>query len=243
MPWEIFHTDRALKSAKAVTFVTKSGGLASYISIIIMVPDYDLGITILAGGNGKVVNEIREIVTKELIPAVEEIGQKQLKGKYTGIYTAAEINSTVEISHSPESGLYISKFISNGTDVLRVLFPPRAESDEYNAIAWRLQLVPTLLFAEPKKQKGEMWYALTLKQEIGQSGVWDEFCLNKIDIGRYAGKTLNEIVVWTDDVDKVVKIELPAFDVTLDKLEEQIAATAMLWDGLAQTRVGDSIWK
>jgi hypothetical protein len=245
MPWEIFRSDKFLPhSTKAVTFVTKSGSLTDYSSlgyrsIMIMVPDYDLGITILVAGNATLIDKVREIVAAELIPAVEAIGQMQLRERYTGTYASTEINSSLELSHFPESGLYISKFVSNGTDVLRVLLPLLTGSGKYDPAAWGMQLVPTLLFAEPKKQKGEIWHALLVSQKQGHGGLWDGFCNNKIDTGRYAGKTLNEIVVWTDSDDKVTDIELPAFEISLKKQERQSSTTltGRLFGGLNQLPV------
>jgi hypothetical protein len=245
MPWEIFRSDKFLpRSAKAVTFVTKSGGLTDYNflgyrSIMIMVPDYDLGITILVAGHGTLIDKIREVVAAELIPAVEAIGQMQLRERYTGTYASTEINSSLELSHSPASGLHISKFISNGTDVLQVLLPLLIGSDKYDPAAWRMQLVPALLFAEPKKRSGEMWHALLVSQKQGHGGLWNDFCNNKIDTARYAGKTLNEIIIWTDSDDKVIDIELPAFQVSLKKQVPQSSTTltGRLFGGLNQLPV------
>lgn len=221
MPWEIFRSDKILKeTAKPVTFVTKSGGLPAYSSIMMVVPEYDLGITILVAGKGKLLGEIRQVLTKELIPAVELLAQRQLHEKYAGTYTAAEkthLNSTLELSHSIASGLYISEFISNGTDVLRVFLPLLAGLEDFDPADWRMQVVPTLLFADPEKQKGELWRALLVPQKRGVDGLWDDFCSNQVDTGRYAGKKLNEFVVWVDGDDTVTKIDLPAFEVTLHK--------------------------
>ena len=183
-------------------------------------PDYDIGITILVAGKTRLLEIIRQIVTEELIPAIEDLAQRQLAEKYVGTYTVGQnvgIDSSLDFSHSPSSALYISRFISNGTDMLKILIPPSAESDDYDPADWRLQLAPTLLFADPKKQKGELWRALLLHQNRRQFGVWDDFCINQVDTGRYAGKTLNELVIWTDDDDKVTKVDLSAFEVTLHR--------------------------
>ena len=220
MPWEIFRSNRILKNAaRPTTFVTKSGGHPAYTSIMILVPDYDLGITILVAGNGKLLDEVREVVTQELIPAVELLAQRQLRERYAGTYAASEkskLDSRLELSHSITSGLYISELISNGTDVLKVLVPHLARDANFNLADWHLQLMPTLLFAEPKKQKGELWRALLIPQKKSEA-IWDDFCVNQIDTVRYAGKPLTELVFWTNDDDVVTEVSLSAFDVTLRK--------------------------
>ncbi len=87
MPWEIFRTDKMLPNTKRpVTFVTKSGGLPGYFSIIILVPDYDLGVTILVGGNSRLLGKLRELVTVPLIRAAEDLAFQQMHEKYSGTY-------------------------------------------------------------------------------------------------------------------------------------------------------------
>ena len=65
-PWEIFRARthevmEELKSTRPLTFVTKGGGLPGYSSMMIMVPEYGIGITILVAGNGKALEDIREV--------------------------------------------------------------------------------------------------------------------------------------------------------------------------------------
>jgi hypothetical protein len=220
MPWEIFRSNKVIKNAaRPTTFVTKSGGHPAYTSIMILVPDYDLGITILVAGNGKLLDEVREVVTQELIPAVELLAQRQLGQKYAGTYAASEkakLDSRLELSHSITSGLYISELISNGTNVLKVLLPHLARDETFDLANWRLQLMPTLLFADPEKQKGELWRALLVPQKRTEA-IWDDFCVNQIDTVRYAGKPLTELVFWTNDDGTVTEVSLSAFDVTMRK--------------------------
>lgn len=221
MPWEIFRTEHLLKdTAKPVTFVTKSGGVPGYTSNIIMVPEYDLGITILVAGKGKLLDEIRDVVSRQLIPIVELLAQSQMHAKYAGTYTAAKktgLDSSLELSHSPTEGLYVSILISNGTDVMEALLPFMAgPGGDFDFADWRLQLVPTLLFADPEKQAGEIWRALLVPQKRN-GGVWDDFCNNMYDSGVYAGKKLNELVFWTDGEGAVERVELSAFFVDLYK--------------------------
>lgn len=87
MPWEIYRTANILPhNDRPVTFVTKSGGLPGYVSIIIIVPEYDLGVTILVAGNGQLLSKLRKLVTVPLIEAVERIAFDQLEVRYGGTY-------------------------------------------------------------------------------------------------------------------------------------------------------------
>jgi len=87
MPWEIFRTDRILQHTKRpVTFVTKSGGLPGYFSIIIMLPEYDIGITVLVAGSSEALAIIRELVTVPLVQGVDAFAAKRADELYGGTY-------------------------------------------------------------------------------------------------------------------------------------------------------------
>jgi CubicO group peptidase (beta-lactamase class C family) len=87
MPWEIYRTSNILpQTDRPVTFVTKSGGLPGYFSIIMIVPDYDLGVTILVGGQDQLLSKLRKLVTIPLIAAVERMAIGQMGVAYGGTY-------------------------------------------------------------------------------------------------------------------------------------------------------------
>lgn len=86
-PWEIFRTDAILQPGpRPVTFVTKSGGYPGYTSIIILVPQHDVGITILVAGNGKALAAIRRLVTLPLARAIDDLVAEQVDRRYSGTY-------------------------------------------------------------------------------------------------------------------------------------------------------------
>jgi len=88
MPWEIFRTDKILHHSKRpITFVTKGGGLPGYFSIIMMVAEYDLGITILVAGEQKGLSKIRDLVTVPLMRAADDIAFAHLNEQYGGTYS------------------------------------------------------------------------------------------------------------------------------------------------------------
>ena len=88
MPWEIYQTAKILPDTdRPVTFVTKSGGVPGYFSIIMIVPDYDLGVTMLVGGNSRLLSKLRKLVTIPLIEAIERMAFDQMQKKYGGTYS------------------------------------------------------------------------------------------------------------------------------------------------------------
>lgn len=220
MPWEIFRTSKILFFTKRpVTFVTKSGGLPGYTTIIIMAPDYDIGVTILTAGNGQLLEKLRELVTVPLIRGVEELAFMQMHDKYAGTYIATDfsLNSSITLTVTPSSGLTLTRFISNDTDVLASPLVPTADPDAASH-PWHAQLVPTLLYRNQTALNGALFRLLVVPERWeGETEVWDDFCITDDDPAMYAGLALNEVAFWTDEDGAVVEAELPAWRLTLKR--------------------------
>lgn len=191
-PWEIFRTNSTLLStSRPVTFVTKSGSVPGYWSYIILLPEYDLSITILTTGTSTLLKDsVREIITAPLVGAAEHIAQANLAVRYTGTYQAPHLNSTIVISHSSTKSLYVKSFISNSTDVFAAWKLFAGLSDNL-----RIQLVPTLLFREEETKQGEICRGLLVPEKRNGSFTWDDFCLTDDDGAQYAGKPVFEVVM------------------------------------------------
>jgi len=188
-----------------------------YYSDIIFMPEYGLGVTILTAGDDGLVQEIREIVTVELVQAAEKLVWKHIDRGYTGTYIArnTSLNSSLEVMSSSAAGLVVESFVSNGTDVfeaLRAFLGPDAGIEWGKP--WRAQLVPTLLYKNETSQQGEIWRLLFVPGRQFESGtVWDEFCTTDVDGLLYACLPLNEVVFWHDEG----VVELPAWRVAMRK--------------------------
>lgn len=219
MPWEIYRTSSILPStSRPVTFVTKGGGLPGYFTYIIMVPDYDLGITIFtAGKSNALLDLIREIVTVPLLKAAEEVAQSDLLNRYTGLFTAKNLNSSIILAQDASRSLYVKSFISNSTDIFstwRPLLEPLIHDSPF-----RLQLVPTLLYRDEKNHKGELWRGTIVLEERDDEAIWDDFCTTDIDMFYYAGTPLLEVVFWGgEDGGNVEKLELSGFRVKMGRV-------------------------
>ncbi|KAF2015353.1 beta-lactamase/transpeptidase-like protein [Aaosphaeria arxii CBS 175.79] len=212
-PWEIFRTDEILLGSKrSVRFITKSGGLPGYQSIIMTVPEYDLGITILVAGTGRIFTELLEAVTVEAVRAAEEVAIRQLHERYAGEYAAEQAGlNTSMILVADERGLVLERFISNGTDVLesqlKQLLGPHGGD-----IPWYAILAPTLLYSNEKKEEGEKWRILGVQYPNPQGHkIWDNFCPTDYDRASYAGKPFNEVIFWGGEGNTVETIEATGF--------------------------------
>jgi hypothetical protein len=224
MPWEILQTDRILKdSRRTVRFISKSGGLPGYTSVIATVPEFDLGITILVAGKPDIFPKILDAVGAPLIRAAEEVAIRQLQERYVGTYTSTNhtLNSTITLV-ADSRGLVVKRFISNYTNVLDSIF-------KGSRGPWYAQLTPTLLFHDEKKQQGELWRMVQSHNRVkGEGSIWDDLCVADIDPGMYAGMPSNELAFWSPDQDgKFERVELSAFRVNLTRTEEP---SVLLWD-------------
>jgi CubicO group peptidase (beta-lactamase class C family) len=219
MPWEIFQTTRILKDTKRVTrFVTKSGGLPGYTSIIMLLPEYDLGVTLLLAGPPTFFDQLREIVSVALVRAAEDVAIRQLHESYAGTYTSPDphLNSTVTLK-ADQRGLVITKWVSNSTDIYSSSFfeaqtPPHIY----------VQLGPTLLYYNEKKQLGERWRIMVVEERNqAEGGVWDDFCIEDYDRATYAGKPFNEVAFWDERKDgRFGVLELVGFRANLTRVDE-----------------------
>ena len=206
MPWEILRSDSVLKhSRRPVSIVGKSGGLPGYFSQIFLLPEYDLGVTILVAGNFTLLAQLQEIVLTGLIQAAEAAVWDNLATIYDGnlIATNSSLNSSLSLKSSPTHGLTISKFVSNGTDMLATVIPQMLARDMVaNETAWHAQLVPTLLFKNETTKQGEIWRMLVVQERAktkSSQGLFDDYCLTDIDTTSYGSFPLNEVVFWHEE--------------------------------------------
>ncbi|CAN9357911.1 unnamed protein product [Alternaria alternata] len=217
MPWEIFTTDRILPdSNRTVRVVSKSGGLPGYTSIIMSVPEYDLGITILIAGPNKIFAKIQSIVLTTMIQVAEKIAIRQLSDRYAGTYSAADpkLNSTVRLT-ADHRGLVVTTWISNGTDVFESPIVKDGAPEHYYA-----QLSPTLLYRNEQTQRGEEWRAMFVEER--GDGPPDDFCIDDWDMSSYAGIPLNAVAFWDEQEDgNFGTLELSAFRVNLTRVDEK----------------------
>jgi hypothetical protein len=233
-PWEIFRTNSILNTtSRPITFVTKSGSVPGYLSYIILLPEYDLGITILTTGTTTHLKDIiREKMTNVLVKEVEQIAQDNLATRYAGVYSAQNLNSTLVISQSPIKNLFMESFISNGTDFMSI-WNSFLQDAILQVPSFRTQLIPTLLYRDEQNQRGEIWRGIPVPEKGKNPAdwfVWDDHCITNDDSLIYGGKPALEIVFWdAEDGDgRIVEAELSAFRVTLTR--ENHSTTSQLGD-------------
>jgi CubicO group peptidase (beta-lactamase class C family) len=224
IPWEIFRTTSILSPiSRPTTFITKGGNLDGYASNIIMIPEYDIGVTILIAGTSALMSPLREAVTVPLVRSLDNVVAKSAQSTYAGIYTPIDnsLNTTLELSASAERGLEIKQFISNGSDVLTVLMSGQLDPGIDDG-AWHTQLVPTLLFKNQTSAppQGELWRALPVKHKTVEDPVWHDFCITDEDSLMYAGEPLMEFAFWRNEAGEITEVDLTGFRIKLGRVKD-----------------------
>ncbi|RBQ64674.1 hypothetical protein FVER14953_01651 [Fusarium verticillioides] len=122
-PWEILRSDNITSDGRLIDIYTKSGDLGLYHSQTVLIPDYDIVISIMSGGleataNPYVTGTILSKVLQNLLPAIEKVGRDDTKEAFAGDYEDKETNSTITFAMDHGPGLKIKSWQIRGFDVL-----------------------------------------------------------------------------------------------------------------------------
>ncbi|KAJ5806218.1 uncharacterized protein N7503_003820 [Penicillium pulvis] len=128
-PWEIIRYLNP-STGKVTDLYTKLGDSGYYGANIVLIPDYNAGFSILTASTGAerdvATNIILDSITNTIVPALEAQAALEATRNYVGTYesTDSTLNSSITVAFNQSSvitsmsGLSITRWISNGTDVL-----------------------------------------------------------------------------------------------------------------------------
>lgn len=207
-PWEIFRA--ALGPAdnnRVVDLYTKSGNVGGYGSILVLVPDYEVGFVVLhAGRRGRVPFELSGLIVDALLPALEEAARIEADEGFAGTYIGPNgLNSTVVLSSTAGvPGLSIDQWISNGTDILMLLSGSPAP----------FQLYPTNIKSEDGREQSWRSSFISLEDTGPFSACPSWVALDRPTYGVYG---LDEFVFHSNADGKVVGVEIKAQSIVLEK--------------------------
>ncbi|KAK8067253.1 beta-lactamase-like 1 [Apiospora hydei] len=212
-------------SSRITDAYNKAGSINAYQSLIILLPDYDVGITaLLAGGwPGNANWNMADAIGETLVPALEEAARLEADATYSGTYSAnssASLNSTIVLStESGRPGLGIDRWVSNGTDMVPVAI---RYTLNYNVTGPSLRLYPTGL----EKRNDDGSRKVAFKAMIQDRGATDHAAdMFSTNCGTWVGQTtavyasmpLDQFVFHIDDGGGVKSIESLALRAVLDK--------------------------
>jgi hypothetical protein len=216
-PWEIYRAD-TIPTRGVIDIYTKSGDIGSYHTFFAVVPDYNIGIVAIVGGPGYH-TWIESSIVDIVFPALEAAAREQAQAAYAGTYRATNgLNSSLTLSTSMNaSGLGITRWTSNGTDMIEVLsvlmgaplgpdvlriFPTNLEqenSDGTTDVSWRIS------FDAP-----------TYRQTSGPfsaCGTW--FAVDALSYGEHG---IDQIQFTIGEDGRAVSVGLRAFKIVMEKV-------------------------
>ncbi|KAF5002436.1 hypothetical protein FGRMN_448 [Fusarium graminum] len=232
-PWEIFRSHNVTKDGRVIDFYTKAGDITTYHSLLVLIPDYNLTITLLTGGpidetSGGLLQQLFSDIVKILLPAVEEAGKDEAEKMYAGTYADSKTNTTLTLSVDDDPGFSITNWTVRGVDIastyLSFGLPP-----EFPAPAGevRFRLYPTGLESSTETS-WRMMFIIGSEEETEATNalfVWpDATCNTWASIDRIVYQLLaHEHFVFTEcgkGSDRVVKgLELVGYRVNLEKVK------------------------
>ncbi|KAF4630436.1 hypothetical protein G7Y89_g7707 [Cudoniella acicularis] len=124
-PWEIWRLALPSPSPpKIVDIYTKEGDTGAYHSILALIPDWQLGFTVLNADGGTASSGVELIISNWInnlvLPSVEAAAREEAQINLAGTYQSQtpNLNSSLTISTDTSYlGLGIDSFISNSTDM------------------------------------------------------------------------------------------------------------------------------
>ncbi|EKJ73022.1 hypothetical protein FPSE_06810 [Fusarium pseudograminearum CS3096] len=149
-PWEIFRSNNVTKDGRLIEFYTKAGDITTYHSLMVLIPDYNLTISLFDAGPGEVGGGELQLwfsnIVQELLPAIEQAGKDEAEEKYAGTYSDTKTNSSLTLSVDDESGFSITNWTVRGVDIAATYasfgIPPQFPTPEGLV---RFRLYPTSL--------------------------------------------------------------------------------------------------
>jgi CubicO group peptidase (beta-lactamase class C family) len=205
-PWEIFRaTLGPAENNRVVDLYTKGGNGFGYGSNLVLIPDFDVGFSVLLSGElGGVPVTISAIIVDQLLPALEEAARMEADAAFAGTYSAPDgLNSSLKLSTATGvPGLTIEQWISNGSEILPNIYGSH-----------EAQLYPTNIMSNGTKSSWRSSYVpMDDLGAFSACGSW--FTPDRPSYGVYS---VDKFEFHVDESGKATTVELEAFKVTLHR--------------------------
>ncbi|RFU31615.1 hypothetical protein B7463_g4741, partial [Scytalidium lignicola] len=123
-PWEIYRlpipVNTIVNTSRLLDSYCKSRDIGRYSTFFCLIPDYNIGITVMAAGDNPhpQVQPIRGTLVDIFYNAAEAASKHQAKNAFTGTFKSTNLNSSITLAVDGGPGIVIKQWISNGTDFL-----------------------------------------------------------------------------------------------------------------------------
>ncbi|MCJ1379774.1 hypothetical protein MMC17_002877 [Xylographa soralifera] len=200
MPWEILRSTKLTTDGRGVDVITKGGGLWGYSSLIVLLPEFGLGLTILVAGDHRALAELTVRLTGAIVPAIEGFARIEARRAFAGSYEVVSgenglrsINSSLVLAVDDVGpGIRIAAWTSRDVDFLKVYGHLNHMPDDQDA--WEARLIPSNLEHDDGAVREEIWRATTIRKPSAdrKSSAWDDFCFTDVDSFSYGGFSIEE---------------------------------------------------
>ena len=196
--------------------------IGSYSALMILLPDYDVGFTLLTAGDMPVnMNfDFADAMGGMLLPAVHAVAREEAR-RFEGTYRfGGALNSSLTIAVDEEPGLRVTEWVSNGTDMAETAVLLHLSSA--GPVEPRVRLYPAGLETEAEGGGKRSAFRATFEDEGGsarEGRLFSTDCASWLTVGSigWAARGLDEFVFVVDGEGEVVSVEPVALRAVLEK--------------------------
>ncbi|EFE44816.1 hypothetical protein TRV_00367 [Trichophyton verrucosum HKI 0517] len=215
-PWVIYSAGD-YPDTPIIDVYTTLSTVGLYSSYIGLVPDFNVGFTILAtdSNTSPDLNPHTGVIGDNLLPALTKIAAIQASTNFGGLYSSHIANSSITVSADSSPGLVIDTWISNGTD-FRATLAALNGVEEVDALSMRLY--PAHLISKRTPISRQAFRAVFQdKNEFADYGTPTCVTWLSVDSLKYGGASLDQLIFEVDTNGKALDVEIPALQITLEK--------------------------
>lgn len=135
----------------ATTF-NKAGTLGKYNALLAVIPDFNIGFSVLAAGDGLdgIAMDIADMLSDIYLPTMVDVSRTQANDMYGGTYRSTDpaVNSSLSVVVDQTPGLSLSPWISNGTNLgwFSVALSQGIQEEYWGKVQPSVRLYPTGLW-------------------------------------------------------------------------------------------------
>ncbi|KAI8956896.1 beta-lactamase/transpeptidase-like protein [Daldinia sp. FL1419] len=229
-PWGVrqLQFSKDLPYQFATTF-NKAGSLGRYSTLLAIIPDFNIGFSILAAGDvpSSLPMDIADALSNTYLPTMVNTARIQANALYGGTYRNqnSPINSSLSVVVDNKTpGLSLSSWISNGTNLLwySVAMGQNVTKDYWNKIKPSVRLYPTGLW-DATSDGGKRVAFKAVFEDLSLPNVSKPFttdCSTWVRVAgiMYGSKPLDQFIFNINAAGNVTSIENAALRNRLDKV-------------------------
>ncbi|KAF4443488.1 beta-lactamase [Fusarium acutatum] len=216
-PWEIAQVTSSTN--RASWMYTKGGKLGMYSSLMALIPDWGVGLTVLAAGTDApgVVGMIPGAIISKLVPALKQAAKRQARQIYSGCYGDERYSMTLAVQDSLP-GLGVTSWLVDGRDMFDSIRLMVSESSTGPGNV-SMRLYPTGLQTQPdEKARLESWRAVY--EIIDAASPSSPYCASwfAVDSVTYGGVSIDEFAIDLSVDGTSQGITISVFDTRLERV-------------------------